>query len=63
MSAFVSMPTRSILCVKNPELQPPAVHSSEGVRRTQIPAFAVSIRYDVCGGGGKLTRCMFPTLM
>lgn len=35
-----------ILCVKNPELQPPAVHTSEGVRWTQVSPFAVSICHD-----------------
>lgn len=32
-----------ILCVKNPELQPSAVHTSEGVRWTQVSPFVVSI--------------------
>lgn len=35
-----------ILCVKNPELQPSAVHTSEGVRWTQVSPFVVSIRPD-----------------
>jgi len=36
-----------ILPVKNPELQPPAVHPSEGVRWTQVSPSAVSIHPDV----------------
>lgn len=37
-----------ILCVKNPELQPPAVHTSEGVRWTQVSPFVVSIGHNIC---------------
>ena len=39
-----------VLCVKNPELQPPAVHTREGFRWTQVPPSAVSI-------GGNADKC------
>lgn len=50
-----------ILCVKNPELQPFAVYSCEGLRWTQVTAIVVSLYTSThCGA---LFQNMFHTLL
>lgn len=50
-----------ILCVKNPELQPFAVYSCEGLRWTQVAALVVSLYTSIhCGAS---FQNMFHTLL